>query len=198
MPVGTAGPNRSMPPAMIDRSIHPNTRVLLDAWRRMNASPQTHALSGPSARDHAHLLDRIFVLEGLPDSNWRVRSAGENLPDLLGRDLTNHSFLELWTGPDRAMMASFLDAVRLEGAPGVVRGRGETITGQRVELEITLMPLETTQGRPAHARMLGLYQTLGGEGMLGGRPIWRHRIAMLVPPLRRNPGPALQLVASNR
>lgn len=148
-------------------------------------------------RDHADLLDRIFVLEGLPDSNWRVRSAGESLPDLLGRELANHAFLDLWTGPDRTMMASFLDAIRLEGAPGVVRGRGETINGQRVELEITLMPLQNTSPGPAYSRMLGLYQTLGGEGMLGGRPIWRHRIAMLVPPLRRNPGPALQLVASN-
>ncbi len=182
---------------MIDRSIHPNTRILLDAWRRMTASPGTHALSGPSARDHEYLLDRIFVLECPQDSTWRIRSAGESLPDLLGRDLANHAFLDLWTGPDRMMMASFLDAIRLEGAPGVVRGRGETMNGQQVELEITLMPLENISTPPGRARMLGLYQTLGGEGMLGGRAIWRHRIAMLVPPLRRNPGPALQLVASN-
>ena len=47
---------------MIDRSIHPNTRTLLDAWRRMQADPKSHALSGPDASDHASLIDRIFVI----------------------------------------------------------------------------------------------------------------------------------------
>jgi hypothetical protein len=39
------------------------------------------------------------------------------------------------------MMSAFLDAVQLTAAPGVIRGRGETMTGQRVELELTIMPL---------------------------------------------------------
>ena len=96
-------------------------------------------------------------------------------------------------------MAHFMEAVRFDGAPGIIRGRGETLTGQRVEVEITLMPL-VRPGSGAHndtPRLLGLYQTLGGEPMLKGRPIWRHRISMLVPPDTRSEGPQLRLVTAN-
>ena len=116
-----------------------------------------------------------------------------------GAGWAEHDFLQLWSGPDREMMAHFMEAVRFDGAPGIIRGRGETLTGQRVEVEITLMPL-VRPGTGAHGdtpRLLGLYQTLGGEPMLKGRPIWRHRISMLVPPDTHSAGPQLRLVTSN-
>ena len=79
----------------------------------------------------------------------------------------------------------------------MIRGSGETLTGQRVEVEITLMPLAQSSVDGNVTRFLGLYQTLGGLPMLKGRPIWRHRLAMLVPPDTRRSEPALKLVASN-
>ena len=182
---------------MNDRSIHPNTRILLDAWRRMNARAAPAAGEPPRVNDHPDLIERLFVLEHKPDSAWLFRTAGGSLTALLGRPLIDHDFLSLWTGPDRPMMSAFLEAVRLDSAPGVVRGRGETMTGQRVELELTVMPLATRSERPDSHRLLGLYQTLGGEPMLKGRPVWRHRISMLVPPDTRISEPRLKLVASN-
>lgn len=182
---------------MIDRSIHPNTRVLLDAWRRMQANPQTHALEGPDVRDHTTLVDRIFVVEHREDLSWLVRTSGPALNALVGRNLVNRNWLDLWTGPDRAMMTAFLEAIRFDGAPGVVRGRGETLNGECAELEITLMPLSPEAGRSPRQRMLGLYQTIGGEPALAGKPIFRHRISMLVPPDTRKLGVQLRLVASN-
>jgi hypothetical protein len=182
---------------MIDRSIHPNTKVLIDAWRRMSASPSGNTVDDPRVADHPDLIKQLFVVQRMPDSAWTFRTAGEGLSGLLGRDLTHHNFLNFWSGPDRAMMAHFMEAVRFDGAPSVIRGRGETLTGQRVEIEITLMPL-VHAGMPATApRLLGLYQTLGGEALLAGRPIWRHRVSMLVPPDTRVEGPNLRLVASN-
>ena len=59
------------------------------------------------------------------------------------------------------------------------------------------MPLVRPGGQTDTPRLLGLYQTLGGEPMLKGRPIWRHRISMLVPPDTRTEGPQLRLVATN-
>lgn len=182
---------------MIDRSIHPNTRVLLDAWRRMQADPQAHALGGPDARDHENLIERIFVIEQREDQSWLVRTSGGMLNTLVGRNLVNNNYLDLWTGPDRAMMGAFLEAIRFDGAPGVVRGRGETLSGERVELEITLMPLSVESGCSPRLRMLGLYQTLGSEVMLTGKPVFRHRISMLVPPETRRSGPQLRLVANH-
>ena len=181
---------------MTDRSIHPNTRVLLDAWRRMQANPESHGLTGPDANEHASLIDRIFVVEQREDLSWLVRTSGTTLNALVGRNLVNHNYLDLWTGPDRAMMAAFLEAIRFDGAPGVIRGRGETLNGERVELEISLMPLSAEAGRSRRQRMLGLYQTLGGEDMLAGKPVFRHRVSMLVPPDTRRLGAQLRLVAN--
>ncbi|MFN7168788.1 MAG: PAS domain-containing protein [Pannonibacter sp.] len=182
---------------MIDRSIHPNTRTLLDAWRRMQADPKSHALTGPGASDHENLIDRIFVIEQREDQAWLVRTSGTALNALVGRNLAHSNYLDLWTGPDRAMMAAFLEAIRFDGAPGVVRGRGETLNGERVDLEITLMPLSAATGRSARLRFLGLYQTLGPEYGLQGKPVFRHRISMLVPPDTRRAGIPLRLVANN-
>ncbi len=181
---------------MIDRSIHPNTRILLDAWRRMQADPQAHGMSGPDVSDHAGLVDRIFVIELREDHSWLVRTSGGILNALVGRNLVNHNYLDLWTGPDRAMMGAFLEAIRFDGAPGVVRGRGETLNGERVELEISLMPLSQETGRSPRQRMLGLYQTLEHEPVVTTKQVFRHRISMLVPPDTRRCGAQLRLVAN--
>ncbi len=182
---------------MTDRSIHPNTRILLDAWRRMQADPQSHGLTGPDVGEHASLVDRIFVIEQREDSSWLVRTSGATLNALIGRNLVNRNYLDLWTGPDRAMMAAFLESIRFDGAPGVIRGRGETLNGERVELEISLMPLSAESGRSPRLRMLGLYQTLAAEEALEGKSVFRHRISMLVPPDTRRSGVQLRLVANN-
>lgn len=181
---------------MVEHSIHPNTRVLLDAWRRMQSEPEAHANDGPRLVEHEDLIDRIFVLELMDDRTWLVRTAGEAVTTLVGRRLSNQNFLELWTGPDRIMVSACLDAIRLDGGPGVIRGRGETISGARAELEVTLMPLSAGIAGSTRNRMLGLYQTLGSEGALGGQPVFRHRVSMIVPPDTRRIGPKLRLVAS--
>ncbi len=182
---------------MIDRSIHPNTRVLLDAWQRMSANPTEHAAYGPRAHDHPALLGSLFVLQCEQPDTWTFRTVGDTLTTLLGRDVTDHSFLNLWTGPDRGMTESFIQSVQADGTPGLIRGRGETLTGQRVEVEISLAPLANTEQPDAPPRLLGLYQTLGGEPLLQGRPIWRHRISTLTPPGGQMDAPKLTLVVSN-
>ncbi|CUS56645.1 PAS domain-containing protein [Hyphomonas sp. KY3] len=182
---------------MHDRSIHPNTRIMLEAWKRMSVNPASEEDRTPRANDHPDLITNIFMIQSTQDGAWIFRTAGDGVSQLLGRTLPNHDFLALWTGPDRSMVSGLLDAVRLDSAPGVIRGSGETLTGQRVEVEITLMPLAQSSVDGNVTRFLGLYQTLGGLPMLKGRPIWRHRLAMLVPPDTRRSEPALKLVASN-
>jgi hypothetical protein len=182
---------------MLDPSIHPNTRVLLDAWRRMQADPKGHDAASPRVAGNEEMIERIFVLELMQDRTWLVRSAGSRLSGLIGRRLVNHDFLDLWSGPDRIMTGAFLEAVRLDGGPGVVRGIGETLHGQRAEIEITLMPLDAGAAHAPRSRMLGLYQPLGNEAALAGQPLFRHRVAMLVPPTTRRAGAKLRLVASH-
>jgi len=182
---------------MASRSIHPSTRALLEAWRRMRADPQSHGLTGPGAAECTGLIDRIFVVEQREDLSWLVRTSGATLNALVGRNLVNHNYLDLWTGPDRAMMAAFLEAIRFDGAPGVIRGRGETLNGERVELEISLMPLSAETDRSRRQRMLGLYQTLGDEDLPASKPVFRHRLSMLVPPDTRRSGARLRLIINH-
>lgn len=182
---------------MVERSLHPNSRILLDAWRRMTADAGAHPASDLRTAHHPDLMARIFVIQMTEANGWIFRNAGESLSALLGKPLADQCFLDLWTGPDRAMVDGFLSAVRLDGAPGIIRGRGETLTGQRVELELSLAPLSGFGSKTPPARLLGLYQTLGGERMLKGRPVWRHRVSAILPPDTRMEGPQLKLVANN-
>ncbi|MEM5518383.1 PAS domain-containing protein [Henriciella sp. AS95] len=181
---------------MLDRTLHPNSQTLLTAWQRMHAaSPDGSA--APATRDHPDLVSRLFVIQDAGESDWVFRTAGDQIQSSLGRQLTDHNFLNFWAGHDRAMLELFLKSILEERLPGVVRGRGESLTGERVDLELILAPLAKPPHQDGGARILGLYQTLGGEVFLRGRPVWRHRVTALFPPDSGKPEPHLKLVASN-
>lgn len=182
---------------MNDRSLHGNTKVLLSAWRRMNITNAAEAEAEPKAVDHPELVSNLFVITAAPHAEWRIRSAGDSVTQLLGRELANYNFLDLWSGPDREMMEAFLESVRADGAPGVIRGTGETMTAEQVEFELTLMPLARDAGGVLPYRLLGLYQILDNPRSLKGRPLWRHRLSMLVPPNTQRQTPGLRVIASN-
>ncbi len=172
--------------------MHPNTRLLVDAWRRMAANPDNLA-HGPQANEHTSLIDRLFVLSKTTDNAWVFSTAGCAMSRLLGRELEDHDFHSLWSGNDRIMMAALIEATSREGAPSLIRLQGESLRGFRCDIEVTLAPLDSRNGQ----KILGLYQTLGGEPMLRGHTIWRHRIQSLTMPAQRNREPRIRLVASN-
>ncbi len=181
---------------MDSKTLHPNTRTLLSAWDRINADP-TQSRRGPSTSDHPDLIDCLFVIERNDDGVWAFRNAGKRIARLLGRELAEHDYLDFWTGHDRTMLASFLAAVHETRLPGILKARGETLTGQRIDIEMTLAPLTRLQASPGNVRLLGLYQTLGGDNMLMGRPVWRHRLTAIFPPDAGCEPAQLKLVASN-
>ena len=173
-------------------TVHPNTRLLLDAWRRMAANPDQIA-HGPQASAHPNLIERLFVLNQTLDGAWVFSTAGSAMSRLLGRELEDHDFQSLWSGNDRLIMAALIETTAIEGEPSLVRLSGESLRGHRCDIEISLAPL-SGRGGP---KMLGLYQTLGGEAMLRERTIWRHRINSLQMPDQRNREPRIRLIASN-
>ena len=177
---------------MQERMMHPNTRILLDAWRRMAANPDQLA-DGPQASEYTGLIDRLFVLRQTPEGAWVFSNSGGALNRLLGRELEDHDFLSLWSGHDRLIMSALIQSTAAEREPSIVRLAGETLRNYRCDIELPLAPL---QG-PTGLRMLGLYQSLGGEAMLRGRTIWKHRIISLQMPEKRIEEPHIKLVASN-
>lgn len=179
---------------MLESSLHPNTSAMLQAWRRLIISPQDTA-GGPAAGDYPELLARLFTVDVNETGEAIFRAAGEDLTSILGRDLIGTNFLQLWVGPDRALVSGLLDSIINEGGPGLLRGFGETNQGRRVEIEIAMAPLE---GRgAARNRIICLYQTLGGEAMLNDRSIWIHRLRSIFPPEPPLKGSTLRLVADN-
>ena len=181
---------------MLDRTLHPNSQTLLSAWQRMN-STDTDIASGPTTRDHPDLVSRLFVMQDVGEGDWVFRTAGQQLQSYLGRELADHNFLNFWAGHDRNMLDLLLRTITEERTPGIVRGRGESLTGERVDIELILAPLAQPPHLEGGTRVLGLYQTLGGEAFLRGRPIWRHRLTAIFPPDSGKCEPRLKLVANN-
>lgn len=181
---------------MLEQSLHPNSQTLLSAWQRMmTADGDIH--SGPTTHEHPDLLSRLFVIQRAGDEDWVFRTAGQELQACLGRELADHNFLGFWAGHDRQMLSLLLKSVTQERLPGILRGRGESLTGQRIDIELTLAPLADSPHMEGGARVLGLYQTLGGEVMQRRRPVWRHRITAVFPPDTKPDEPRVKLVASN-
>lgn len=145
---------------------------------------------------HPDLVDCLFVLEWR-DGTWIFRNAGQSLSALLGRELGDQDLLDFWTGHDRNMMAALLASVHESRNPAFVHARGETLIGDRVDVEITLAPLVRVKKFARQSRVLGLYQTLSPVQALKGRPVWRHRITDLVAPDFGHEAAQVRLVASN-
>jgi hypothetical protein len=177
---------------MQQSTVHPNTRILLDAWKRMAANPD-QLTDGPQASAYPELIDRLFVLSQAQDGVWIFSNAGDAINRILGRELEGHDFMSLWSGVDRQIIAALVESTSHEGEPSIVRLAGETLQGCRCDIEVSLAPLKS----PAGPKLLGLYQSLGAEAMLRGRSIWRHRILSLTMPDRRETEPRIRLVANN-
>ena len=179
---------------MLDQRAHPNTRTMLQAWRRMHDTASQETGTKPAnPADATPLIANMFVLRASPEG-WRFRTAGDALARHFGKSLSDEDFLDLWLGADKGLASSILQSVCAEGNPGLIRARGETLTGRVLHVEIALAPLSS--GASAVQRILGHYQPLGGEAFIGARPLWRHSITEVVAPRREIKRSHLRLVSS--
>lgn len=181
---------------MLDTNLHPNSLTLLSAWKRMHAASMDY-MDGPQTRDHPDLISRLFVIQEAGDNDWAFRTAGTQIETSLGRQLADYNFLGFWRGPDRDMLGLLLTSAVQERQPAIVRASAENLTGERVDVEMILAPLAQPPRTDGGPRVLGLYQTIGSDHRLKGRPVWRHRLTAIYPPDVRNTEPRVKLVASN-
>ncbi len=175
---------------MEDIKAHPNTQAVLDAWRRLSDGQVSD--DGPTTEDYPGIVGRLFVLNHVADRDYAFRRVGYALERLFGRVLVEHSFLSIWNQPDRLLVSAALSTAAADRGPTLIRARGETLDGRRVDLEFALAPLS---GRSGSTRFLGLCQTMSTEDALGGRPLRRLQAVAVYPPapdLR----PAIRLVSS--
>jgi hypothetical protein len=176
---------------MEDMRAHPNTQAVLDAWRRLSEGDLVD--EGPSTEDYPGVVGRLFVLNHVADRDYSFRRVGYSLERLFGRQLTEHNFLSIWNEPDRQLISAALGSATPERGPALIRARGETLAGRRVDLEFALAPLPGRNGAPT--RYLGVCQAMSSEEVLGGRPLRRLQAIAVYPPPSEH-SPAIRLVSS--
>ena len=163
---------------MGEETFHPDTRALLAYGRALAGA----AGATPKKGGADQVLERLFVLERTKDGRLPIRTFGQDLIDVFGRDLREHDFSRFFLAPD------------LAGEPAIARVTAETVCGRKLGAEILITPLkvDATLGN----RYLGLFQTLGGQDFLGGRNIQRLRLGSLHPPEAKAPA-GMRLVVVN-
>lgn len=159
-------------------NIHPNTRVVLDAWKRL--SDGADAPEGPATDDDATLVGSLFVVNHAGDHDFPFSRAGTSLERLFGRQLIDHNFLSIWSEADRHLVAAGLAVAAQDNGATLIHARGETLAGKRIDLEFSLAPL-MREGSSA-PRFLGLCQAITPEDILNGRPISRLQALAVYPP----------------
>ena len=176
---------------MEELKAHPNTQAVLDAWRRL--SEGVDAPEVPTTEDYAGLVGRLFVLNHVADRDYSFRRVGYALEQLFGRQLGEHNFLSIWSESDRRLVNAALIAAAVDRGPTLIRARGETLVGKRVDLEFALAPLFGRAGTAT--RFLGLCQTMTPEETLAGRPLRRLQALAIYPPAPTL-YPAMRIVSS--
>jgi hypothetical protein len=172
-----------------EETFHPDTRALL-AYGRALAGAGTSPKKGGADQ----VLERLMVIERMRDGRWPVRTFGADLIKSFGRDLKEHDFGRFFLEPDLKLLTALIDSSVAAGEPAIVRVTAETADGKKLGAEILLTPLKVEQ--MFGERFLCLFQPLGGEGFLGGRPIVRLKLGSLHPPEAKTPK-GMRLVVVN-
>src|SRR5262249_53004560 len=126
---------------------------------------------------------------------WPVRSFGQELIRIFGRDLKQYDFAQFWLEADRRLLTALIDACAAAGEPAIARVTAETQCGKKLGAEILFTPLKT-EARFGE-RYLGLFQSLGGEAFLAERPLARLKLGSLHPPEAKAPKQPVRLVVVN-
>ena len=129
----------------------------------------------------------------MADRDYSFRRVGYALEQLFGRQLGEHTFLSIWSESDRRLVNAALIAAAVDRGPTLIRARGETLVGKRVDLEFALAPLFGRAGTAT--RFLGLCQTMTPEETLAGRPLRRLQALAIYPPAPTL-YPAMRIVSS--
>lgn len=170
---------------MGEEHFHPDTRALLAYGRALAGATPKPGEPTPRKGGADHVLDRLFVIERMRDGRWPLRSFGAELVALFGRNLKEHDLARFFLAPDLNLLNAMVDASGAANEPAIARITAETACGMQVSAEILITPLRV---EPSFGdRFLGMFQPLGGEAFLDGRPIVRLRLRSLHPPLAKAP-----------
>lgn len=132
---------------------NPATRALYAYWDRLRAgrpAPDRSEIDPGAIRT---LLGDVFLLDLAGHDRQLVRLAGTRICTLLGRELRDRPFAEVFAAEDWPSLFGLLETVAQTASPAVVDIRGETGDGRTLDLEMLVLPVRH-RGRTT-ARVLG-------------------------------------------
>jgi hypothetical protein len=173
-----------------EETFHPDTRALLAYGRALAGADGATPKKGGADQ----VLERLFVIERMKDGRLPIRTFGQDLVKLFGRDLREHDFARFFLAPDLALVNALIESCAAAGEPAIARVTAETACGGKLGAEILLSPLKVDAA--LGDRFLGLFQALGGEQFLDGRTVQLLRLGSLHPPAARPPR-GMRLVVVN-
>lgn len=175
---------------MGEETFHPDTRALLAYGRALAGA----AGAAPKRGGADHVLERLFVIERTKDGRLPIRTFGQDLVKVFGRDLREHDLSRFFLAADLALVNALIDSCAAAGEPAIARVTAETACGRKLGAEILLTPLKVDAN--LGDRYLCLFQALGGEPFLEGRTVQLLRLGSLHPPAARLPK-GMRLVVVN-
>ncbi|GLK75885.1 PAS domain-containing protein [Methylopila jiangsuensis] len=153
------------------------TRELFAYWndvRGARAAPERSDIDPGGIRS---ILSDTFILEMDPRRGFPFRLAGSRVCDLVGHELKDEAFADLWTDPDRRTIVDTAQNVADDAAAAVIGAVGWTDLARRVDLELCILPLRH-RGR-THARLLGALAPVETPHWLGACPVTRFEMTSL-------------------
>jgi len=148
---------------------HAASRELYAYWeekRGKRPAPERSEIEPGAIRG---VLSDSFILALDRSAGHPIRLAGTRMCALFGRELKGESFLALWGAASRSIIGSLL-AILSDESTGTVAGvTAQNGTGDPIDLELLLLPLETR--RPLFARTIGVLAPLKVPPWLGETPI---------------------------
>ena len=136
-----------------------------------------------------HALADTFILAADLAGDLRFRLAGTRVCALFCRELKGEAFASLWGEPSAETAAHLITVVNNENVGAVAGVTGRTQDGERLELELLLLPL--AQGGAARVRALGALTAGEPPYWLGEKPLVELTLDTL-----RHVGPAAESVSA--
>lgn len=148
---------------------HPSTQAVFEYWNRRRGTRPAPERGDIDPIEIRHALGDTFMLAADFVDQLRFRLAGTRVCALFCREIKSEAFAELWSEASRKAVGELLAIVEEENVGAVAGLIGHTEDGDRVELEMLLLPL--AHSGHARIRALGVLAPAEPPYWLGVRPV---------------------------
>lgn len=127
---------------------HPSSRGFFAYWDKKRGEARAPDRSEVEPSAVRELLGDIFVLSYDHESGFPFRVAGTRVCALLGRDLKDQGFTELFAAGGRREIEDIITVVAEEMLPAIAGITATAQDGQTAHLELLLLPFNTRAHAP--------------------------------------------------